>query len=140
MNSKAAVATVLNERLGRFLVQSRMNSQRQLSLISESVGLAESRILEIEEKPAQVPMCELAKVISYYGPKKTWEAQLLITDAQIEALQFNKARPTILAVLKSIRPPELREAYRKVAALIAGFLIWEALKHTFRSFVGGRLG
>lgn len=139
MNSKAAVAKVLNERLGGFLVQSRMQSRRKLSLISDSVGLTESRILEIEEKPAQVPMCELAKVISYYGSKKTWEAQLLITDIQIEALQFNKVGPAIPA-LKSMRLPDFREAFRKVAALIAGFLIWEALKHTFRSLVSGRFG
>ena len=137
MNSNAAVAKVLNERLGGFLVQSRMNSRRKLSPISKSVGLPESRILEIEEKPAQVPMCELAKVISYYGPKTTWEAQLLITDAQIEALQFKKARPRILAALKL---PDYREAFRKVAGFIAGFVVAEVLKQTFRSLVGGRFG
>jgi hypothetical protein len=139
MNNKEAIAKIYNEKLSGFLQESRTRTCRSLSLISESVGLPESRILEIEERPAQVPLCELARVISFYGPERIEEAQLLMIDAGVEVNKRNLIR-TKRDPLVRVRRQSLLRSVAKVAAFVAGFALWDLLKHTFRTLIGGRLG
>jgi hypothetical protein len=140
MTNKAHMAEVMNARLGGFLVESRSQARTTVRRISQTTGLSENRILEIEERPAQVPMCELARVISFYGSDRTMEAQCLIAEVQFEASKLHQPSASRSRFRKLTDSSQTKLFARKVIAFAAGYFLWEAIKQTYRSLFAARIG
>lgn len=81
MNRELAKAT-MNRKLGRFLYSARAQRRESAGQVAASLGISESRLLDIEKSPSEIPCRELYRVFQHYGPEKMHQAQLVMIDAQ----------------------------------------------------------
>jgi len=76
------VKAVMNRELSRFLYRARGLSRKSAAQIASALGISESTLRAIEEKPAEVPCRELYRLFVHYGPKQMHRAQLVLVNAQ----------------------------------------------------------
>lgn len=58
-----------NERLSNILVTARMSKNGSRHEIAALLGMSEKYFAEIERSPILAPVCDLAAVVSHYGPR-----------------------------------------------------------------------
>lgn len=59
----------INDRLGRVLQHARLQCGSSISSLAMDLDLSEDELRAIEVRPAEIPCCELFRVIQYYGPE-----------------------------------------------------------------------
>ena len=90
------VRSTMNRELSRFLYSARKQSRQSVGQIAASLGISESKLKSMEERPAEVPCRDLYRLFHYYGPEQMHQAQLVLIDAQ--ARIFSKERGTRLGL------------------------------------------
>lgn len=76
------VKTTVNRKLGRFLYRARSQSRESAVQVATSLGISEARLLDMENRPSEIPCRELYRLFQHYGPEKMHQAQLVMIDAQ----------------------------------------------------------
>ena len=84
------VRTTMNRKLGRFLYSARTQTRESAGQVAASLGISESRLLDMEKRPSEIPCRELYRLFQHYGPEKMHQAQLVLIDAQ--AAVFSRKR------------------------------------------------
>lgn len=84
------VRSTMNCHLGRFLYSARKQSRQSVGQIAAALGISEAKFRSIEERPAEVPCCELYRLFRHYGPEQMYQAQLVLIDAQAALLSLER--------------------------------------------------
>jgi hypothetical protein len=84
------VRSTMNRELGRFLYSARKQSRQSVGQIATSLGISESRLKSMEERPAEIPCRDLYRLFQHYGPEKMHQAQLVMIDAQAAIFSGNR--------------------------------------------------
>lgn len=75
------VKSTMNRELRRFLYSARRQSLQSVGEIAASLGISESKLRSMEERPAEVSCSELYRLFKHYGPEQMHQAQLVLIDA-----------------------------------------------------------
>lgn len=127
------VRSTMNRELGRFLYSARKQSRQSVSQICASLGISESMLKSMEERPAEVPCRDLYGLFKHYGPEQMHQAQLVLIDAQATIL--SRQRGIRLGLdswnweFPGFRFPRLAGA---LVAVGAGRFFWDFLRGLFR--------
>lgn len=74
--TREQIRNIANEKLGAIVRISRLLADKEISMVAKELGTTEIEVLRIEESPAEVPCCDLFRLLSHYGPIAKYNASL----------------------------------------------------------------
>ncbi|HAU3965755.1 TPA: hypothetical protein ACNBA3_002938 [Legionella pneumophila] len=74
--TKDEVREIANRSFGLVLRSGRLRIDKEFQSIADDLGMNEAELRRMETFPAEVPCCDLYRLISYYGPASLREADL----------------------------------------------------------------
>lgn len=78
---------IANKKLSPILRMARLMAEKEILTVAKEIGVPVFEVQRIEECPAEVPCCDLYRLLSHYGPTAQYEANI----ANIElSLQFRE--------------------------------------------------
>lgn len=70
------IRDIANQRLGPILRLARLMAEKDTSTIAQELGAPELDVQWVEDHPAEVPCCDLYRLLSHYGPEAQYEVNL----------------------------------------------------------------
>lgn len=78
----------LNKKFSKFLYERRKQQFQSLARIAAALSISPAELQKIESKPAEVPFCDLYKVIGFYGVESMSKAETLFMEAHLLGVQY----------------------------------------------------
>lgn len=89
----------VNGKLGEVLLRARLQSGKSISSLATALDLSERDLRNIEQRPVEVPCCELYQVIENYGPTARAAMEMALLDVYLWGAKHRASRSRARAAL-----------------------------------------